>query len=97
MIDVRGEKVWPREIEKVLEGNPAIQESAVIGIKDDYYGQSIKACVVLEEGKELSEKDLIEYCKEKLTPFKVPREIEFFKELPKSNIGKILHYKLRKK
>ncbi len=97
MIDVRGEKVWPREIEKVLEGNSAIQESAVIGIKDDYYGQSIKACVVLEEGKELSEKDLIEYCKEKLTPFKVPREIEFFKELPKSNIGKILHYKLRKK
>jgi long-chain acyl-CoA synthetase len=96
MIDVRGEKVWPREVEKVLESNPAVQEAAVIGIKDDYYGQTIKACVVLREGKGISEKDLIDYCKENIVPFKVPHKVEFFKDLPKSHMGKVLHYKLRK-
>jgi long-chain acyl-CoA synthetase len=96
MIDVRGEKVWPREIEKILESNPVVQEAAVVGVKDDYYGQSIKACVVLKEGKESSEKDIIDHCKENLVPFKIPKKVEFFKELPKSHIGKILHYKLRK-
>ncbi|HOW13184.1 MAG TPA: AMP-binding protein [Candidatus Pacearchaeota archaeon] len=97
MINVRGEKVWPREIEEILESNPKIQEVAVVGVKDDYYGQAIKACVVLKEGMEASEKEIIDFCKDKLAPHKIPHMVEFFNELPKSIVGKILHYRLREK
>jgi long-chain acyl-CoA synthetase len=97
MINVRGEKVWPREVEKVLEDHPRVKEVAVVGVKDDYYGERVKAWVVLEPGSSITENDLIEFCKEKLTGYKVPREIEFLDELPKSNLGKTLHYKLRER
>ena len=95
MINVRGEKVWPEEVEKVLESHPKVREAAVIGVADDYYGQAIKACVVLKEGQEATKEELIEFCKDKLAPYKVPHIIEFFNELPKSNLGKTLHYKLK--
>jgi len=95
MINVRGEKVWPREIEEILEQHPKVKEVAVIGVADDYYGQAIKACVVLKEGQEATKEELIEFCKDKLAPHKVPHIIEFFNELPKSNLGKTLHYKLK--
>jgi long-chain acyl-CoA synthetase len=95
MINVRGEKVWPREVEKVLEENPKVQEVAVIGVKDDYYGEKIKACVALKSNEKATEKELIDFCRAKLSPQKIPHMIEFYKELPKSNLGKILHYKLR--
>lgn len=97
MINVRGEKVWPREVEQVLEKNSKVLDVAVIGIKDDFYGQAIKACVVLKDGVDSSEKELIDYCKESLVSHKAPHIIEFFKELPKSNIGKTLHSELRKR
>ncbi len=97
MINVRGEKVWPREVEKVLEDHPRVKEVAVVGVREDYYGERVKAWVVLEAGSSINERDLIEFCKEKLTMYKVPREIEFLDELPKSNLGKTLHYKLREK
>jgi long-chain acyl-CoA synthetase len=97
MINVRGEKVWPREVEKVLEEHPRVKEVAVVGVKDDYYGERVKAWIVLEVGSSITENELIDFCKEKLTNYKVPREIEFLGELPKSNLGKTLHYKLREK
>jgi long-chain acyl-CoA synthetase len=97
MINVRGEKVWPREVEKVLEDHPRVREVAVVGVKDDYYGERVKAWIVLETGSSITERELIDFCKEKLTNYKVPREIEFLNELPKSNLGKTLHYKLREK
>jgi long-chain acyl-CoA synthetase len=97
MINVRGENVWPREVEQVLEKNPKVFDVAVIGVKDEFFGQAIKACVVLKDGASSSEKELIDYCKESLVPSKVPHVIEFFKDLPKSNIGKTLHAQLRKK
>lgn len=97
MINVRGEKVWPREVEEALEQNPKIREVAVIGVADDYYGQAIKACVVLREGEKAATEELIEFCKERLAPYKVPHLVEFFEELPKSNLGKTLHYKLRER
>ncbi|MFA5368689.1 MAG: AMP-binding protein, partial [Candidatus Paceibacterota bacterium] len=95
MINVRGEKVWPREVEKILEEISKVQEVAVVGIKDDYYGEKIKACVVLKKDEKANEKELIDFCKTKLSPQKIPHMVEFYKELPKSNLGKILHYKLR--
>ncbi len=97
MINVRGEKVWPREVEEVLEQNPKVRDVAVIGVTDDYYGQAIKACVVLKEGEMATEEEMIEFCREKLAPYKVPHLIEFFEELPKSNLGKTMHYKLRER
>ncbi len=97
MINVRGEKVWPREVEKVLEKHPKVLDVAVIGVPSDYYGQIIKACVVLKEGVQSSEEELIDYCKKSLVEYKVPKMIEFFKELPKSNLGKTLHSSLRKR
>jgi len=97
MINIRGEKVWPREVERVLEQHPKVQEVAVIGVQDDYYGQAIKACVVLKKDCQSSEKELIDFCKEKLASHKIPHMLEFFEELPKSHLGKILHYKLREK
>jgi len=97
MINVRGEKVWPREVEAVLEQNPKVLDVAVIGVASDYYGQAIKACIVLKHGYDSSEKEIIEYCKEKIIPYKVPHMVEFFKELPKSNLGKTIHSQLRKR
>jgi long-chain acyl-CoA synthetase len=97
MINVRGEKVWPREVEQVLEQHYKILDVAVIGVQSDYYGQAVKACVVLKPGETATEQELIEYCKGSLVSHKVPVMIEFFNELPKSNIGKTLHSVLRKR
>ena len=97
MINVRGEKVWPREVEQVLEKHPKVLDVAVIGVPSDYYGQAVKACVVLKQGETATEKDLMEFAKESLVPHKVPVMIEFFSELPKSNIGKTLHSVLRRR
>ncbi len=97
MINVRGEKVWPREVEKVLEDHPKIREVAVVGVQDNYYGQTIKAFVSLREGDPPSEKDIIAYCKDKLISYKVPQMVEFINELPKSKMRKIQHHKLREK
>jgi len=96
MINVRGEKVWSREVEKVLEVHPKIEEVAVIGVKDNYYGQIVKACIVLKDNRKASKQELKEFCIERLVLYKVPKKIGFFKKLPKSHLGKILHYKLRK-
>jgi long-chain acyl-CoA synthetase len=97
MINVRGDKVWPREVEQVLEKNPKILDVAVIGVQSDYYGQAIKACMVLKEGVQADEQEIINFCKENMALNKVPHMVEFFKELPKSNIGKTLHSVLRKR
>lgn len=96
MINVRGEKVWSREVEKVLENHPKVEEVAVIGVKDDYYDQIIKACIVLKDKQKASKQELKEFCVKSLVSYKVPKKIGFFKKLPKSHLGKILHYKLRK-
>ena len=95
MINVRGEKVWPREIEEVLIQHDSIKDAAVIGIKDDYYGEISKAFIVLEKDKKASEQELIDFSKKSLVDYKVPRYIEFVDEIPKSYLGKKLRYKLR--
>lgn len=88
-----GFNVYPRDIEEVLYAHPKIQEAAVVGIPTEK-GEAIKAFIVLKE--ELSEDEIIEYCKEKLAKYKIPEFIEFKDELPKSMIGKILKKELLK-
>ena len=90
-----GYNVYPREVEDVLFEHPAVLEAAVIGVKDEYRGESVKAFVVLKQGSKASAEDLRAHCKERLAPFKVPRDVEFRKELPKTLVGKVLRRALR--
>jgi long-chain acyl-CoA synthetase len=88
MIIVSGFKVFPNEIEAVLTMHEAILEAGCIGVPDERSGQAVKAFVVTQAG--LSTEQIIEFCRERLTPYKVPKYIEFRATLPKTNIGKIL-------
>ncbi|MDX2128822.1 MAG: AMP-binding protein, partial [Chloroherpetonaceae bacterium] len=84
-----GENVYPAEIEKVLYKHPEIAEVAVIGIPDPKWGEVGKACVVLKAGTKANVNELLEFCRNKLAKYKVPKQIEFFDALPKSDAGKI--------
>ena len=95
MIVASGYKVWPREVEDVLYAHPAVREVAVIGVPDDYRGESVKAFVSLKVGQDIDPADLREFCKDKLAAYKRPRELEVLEELPKNASGKILRRELR--
>ena len=95
MINAAGYKVWPREVEDVLYGHPAVREVAVIGIPDEYRGETVKAFVSLKPGASASEAELIEFCKATMAAYKYPRSIEFLEDLPKTVTGKILSRELR--
>jgi long-chain acyl-CoA synthetase len=90
MIITGGLNVFPREVEETLYAHPAVLEAAVIGIPEKYKGEVVKAFVVLKPGAEASTGELIEHCRRFLAPFKVPRDIAFRTQLPKSLVGKIL-------
>ena len=90
-----GYNVYPREIEEVLFAHPDIAEAAVIGKPDERLGEEVVAVVVLRPGADLSEADVIAYCKERLAAYKYPREVRFISELPKGPTGKILKAELR--
>jgi len=94
MIIVGGLKVFPSEVEKVLLEHPAVQEAVVVGIPDPYRGEMVKAYVVLREGASVEPRELLAFCRERLAPHRVPREIEIRTELPKNLIGKVLRRKL---
>ncbi len=96
MIISGGYNVYPRDIEEVFYGNPKVQEAAAIGIPHPTRGEAIKVFVALKEGETGTQEELIEYCTEKLAKYKLPTEIEFRDELPKTNVGKILKKDLRK-
>ncbi len=95
MIVVSGYNVYPIEIENVIMRHPAVHDCAVIGMPDDYQGESVRACIVLNEGQSLSEDDLIAYCREHLAAFKCPRSVSIRTALPKNPTGKILKRELR--
>lgn len=90
MIIASGFNIYPREVEEVLYEHPAVKECAVIGVKDPYRGETVKAFIVLKEGKTVTEEELDKHCRQKLASYKVPRLYEFRSELPKSMIGKVL-------
>jgi long-chain acyl-CoA synthetase len=95
LIIVGGFNVYPREVEEVLYQHPAVKEGVVIGVPDDYAGERIKAFVVLREGAQTAEAEIIAFLRERLTRYKVPSAVEIRAELPKSMIGKILRRALR--
>lgn len=90
MIIASGYNVYPIEVEDVIYTHPKILEAAVIGVPDAYRGETVKAVVVLKENEQLAEEELIQFCRERLASYKVPRTISFIEELPKTAVGKIL-------
>lgn len=95
MIIRGGFNVYPREIEELLYGHPAVAEAAVVGVPDPALGEEIKAVVALKPGQSATEQELIDYCKERLAAYKYPRSIEFRESLPKTATGKILKRELK--
>ncbi|MBF0226222.1 MAG: long-chain fatty acid--CoA ligase [Desulfobacterales bacterium] len=95
MIISGGYNVYPRDIDEVLFQHPKIQEACAIGVPHPKRGEAIKAFVVLKPGETATSDEIIEYCKTKLAAYKLPAEIEFRKELPKTNVGKVLRRELR--
>lgn len=97
MIVSGGENIFPREVEEVLYQHPAILEAAVIGIPDAYWVESAHAVVTLKQGMDISGKELIEFCKQRLARYKAPKSVEFVSALPKNPSGKIMKRELREK
>lgn len=94
MILVSGFNVYPNEIEGVVVTHPGVLEAAAIGVPDEHSGEVVKI-VVVKKDPNLTEEELIDFCREQLTAYKVPKYVEFRKELPKTNVGKILRRALR--
>ena len=99
LINVSGYKVWPRDVEDVLYQHPAVVEAAVVGVPDEYRGETVKAFVSLgvDFKNKISPEDLIAFCREKLAAFKYPRIVEIIDEVPKTPTGKFLRRELRKR
>ena len=88
--------VFPTEVEEILYTHPAVEECAVIGMPHTEYGEAVSAFVKRKQGRECSEKDLIDHCKKHIASYKSPKKIMFVEELPKSPAGKILKREIRK-
>lgn len=95
MIIAGGFNIYPRDVEEVLFEHPKVVEAVVAGVPDPYRGETVKAFIVLREGQAATEEEIIGYCKGKLAAYKVPRAVEFRKELPKTAVGKVLRRFLR--
>ena len=97
MIIAGGFNIYPRDIDEILYEHPKILEACAIGLPDAYRGETVKAFVVLQPGQTMTEKDVMDYCREKLAAYKVPKMVEFTNELPKSAIGKVLRRELKER
>ena len=95
LILVGGFNCYPREVEEVLYGHPAVENAAVVGIPDEKSGESVKAFVQKVHGSSVTEAELMDFCKERLAGYKRPRSIDFRDELPTSVVGKVLRRVLR--
>jgi long-chain acyl-CoA synthetase len=95
MIVASGYKVWPREVEDVLYTHDAVLEAGVVGLPDDYRGETVKAYVSLREGFSVDPQELVDFCRSRMAAYKYPREVEIVDVIPKTATGKILRRSLR--
>lgn len=95
MIKTVGENVYPREVEEVLYTHPKVKEAVIVGIPEEFKGEMIKAYIVLKDGEQATSEEIIGYCREQLSKFKVPKVVEFRDQLPKTLVGKVLRRILR--
>jgi long-chain acyl-CoA synthetase len=96
MIIRGGENIYPREIDDLIYTHPAVAEAAVIGVPDELYGEEVAAFVVLKPEHQLTEDELIEFCKQNLADFKCPKTVRFVDDIPKGPTGKLLKRELAK-
>jgi long-chain acyl-CoA synthetase len=94
MIIRGGENIYPREIDEVLYQHPAVSAAATIGVPDPLYGEEVAAFVVLKDGMQAKEEELISYCRERLADYKCPKSIRIVPEIPKGPTGKLLKREL---
>jgi acyl-CoA synthetase (AMP-forming)/AMP-acid ligase II len=97
MIISGGENIYPVEIEEVINRHVKVKESAVVGIPDAMWGESVKAFVILKDGERTSADEIVDFCRQNLASYKKPKFVEFVDELPKNSMGKVLKYLLRGK
>jgi len=92
MINASGFKVWPAEVEALMFKHPAIQEACIISTVDAYRGESVKAVVVLRGAfkEQVTEAEIIDWCKDNMAAYKYPRVVQFVDSLPKSGAGKVM-------
>jgi len=95
MILVSGFNVYPNEVEAVVANMDGVLEAACIGVPDEHTDEAVRLFVVKMPGREVTAEDVIAFCRENLAAYKVPRQINFIDELPKSPVGKILRRELR--
>ena len=96
MINRGGENIYPKEIEMVLEGHPAIVAAAVVGVPDEALGEQVKAIIEPSKTSDLSAEDVMAFLEDKLARYKIPKFIEFMEQLPRNPTGKILKKELKK-
>jgi long-chain acyl-CoA synthetase len=94
MIIRGGENIYPREIDEVLYQHPKVRDAATVGVPDELYGEEVKAFIVLREGCEATEEEIIDYCREQLADFKCPKTVAFVRDIPKGPTGKLLKREL---
>ena len=95
MIIAGGFNVYPKEVDEVLFQHPKVEFGIAVGVPDEYRGETVKAFIVLKEGETATGKEIIDFCREKLAPYKVPKIVEFRESLPQSAVGKVLRRELR--
>ena len=95
MILVSGFNVYPNEVEAVVNEHPAVLECGCVGVKDEKSQEAVKVYIVLYEGQDVAEEEIITFCREKLTAYKVPKQVEIISEIPKTNVGKVLRRELK--
>lgn len=90
-----GYNIYPREIDEVLHEHPKIKDAVAVGIPHSSRGEIVKAFIVLHEGQEMNKSEVVAFCRQKLAKYKLPRQVEFRPELPKTMVGKVLRRALR--
>ena len=94
MIIRGGENIYPREIDEVLYQHPKVKDAATIGVTDALFGEEVKSYVVLREGGQATEQEMLDFCRERLADFKCPKSIQFLEDIPKGPTGKLLKREL---
>jgi len=94
-INTGGEKVFPLEVEEIIHLHPMVEDVCIIGVPDDEWGSTVRAVVQLKNGGKLSAEEIIEFCRDQLAGYKIPRSVMFADELPLSPVGKVLRQKIR--
>jgi acyl-CoA synthetase (AMP-forming)/AMP-acid ligase II len=96
MVVSGGENIYPAEVENALAHLPAVADVAVIGVPNEKFGEALLACIVLKPGQQLATEEMIEFCRDKIAGYKIPRQLQIIQEMPRNPSGKILKKELRK-